>query len=294
MKALRLLSAIALLAIGSTSARAQMLRVLVTNDDGVAAPGISALVSELAANANLDITVIAPATNSSGTGDNKTLSPIVVTTSMTAGGFPAEAVMGFPADSVLFGILQELQADPPDLVVSGINLGQNMPAEIIPLSGTVGAAYWAARLGVPAIAVSASIASPNYADAASFVGKIVEKFRKSSGFRKKMKEKEAPFRGLVLNVNYPTCTTGTDVRGARVVAVGRLTTITGYTLTGPNTWQPTVVNLSFNSDCTSTLAAPVTDIEAWNNGFVAVSPLNADRSLTGRKLKQFGFIEKLF
>jgi 5'-nucleotidase len=295
MKNRYVLAGLVLLIVAASPASAQTLRVLLTNDDGVAAPGLDALVTQLVLNPNLDLTVIAPAANSSGTGDNRTFTSIVVTTSMTASGYPAEAVTGFPADTVLFGILEELQANPPDLVVSGINLGQNLSAEIVPISGTVGAAYWAARLGFPAIAVSASLVAPNYADAAVFVAKIVEKFRKSNGFKKKMKENGVPFRGLVLNVNYPTCTVGSAVRGARVVGVGRLNNFTGYTMTGPNTWQPTVVSANFFlSDCTSTLAQPTTDIEAWNNGFATISPLTAERSVAGRKLRQFGFVERLF
>lgn len=290
-----ILAWLASLILGASAAAAQTLRVLLTNDDGVGAPGLDALVTELALNPNLDLRVIAPAANSSGSGDNRTFTSIVVTTSMTASGYPAEAVSGFPADTVLFGVLEEMQANPPDLVVSGINHGQNLSAEIIPVSGTVGAAFWAARLGIPAIAVSASIVTPNYADAAAFTGRIVEKFRKSNGFKKKMQEDGAPSRGLVLNVNYPTCTVGAAVRGARVVAVGRLNTFTGYTLIGPDTWQPTVASANFHlSDCTSTLAEPVTDIEAWNNGFVTISPLTAERSVAGRKLKQFRFVERLF
>src|SRR5262245_7445886 len=101
------------------------LRVLVTNDDGVAAPGIDALVQALTANPNLEVTVIAPATNQSGKGDQVTTgTPISVAPSSTAGAFPATAVAALPADSVLFALLQALP-QPPDLVVSGINSGQN-------------------------------------------------------------------------------------------------------------------------------------------------------------------------
>jgi len=280
------------------AASSDTLRVLVTNDDGVAAPGIDALVMALTANPNLQVTVVAPATNQSGTGDNKTTaSTLPVAASMTAGGYPATAVSGFPADAALFGIRQVLSATPPDLVVSGINLGQNYTGDIIPLSGTVGAAFWSARLGIPAFAVSASLSTPDYAGAAAYTATLVEQFRASKGFRKKMLEKEVPFHGLVLNVNYPTCTTGSTVRGARVVAVDRLTKITGYTETPPSSgnWQPNATTGNYSaSDCTSVLEEPETDLEAWNNGFVAVSPLDADRSVSGRKLKHFGFLEKLF
>src|SRR5262249_33130512 len=160
-----------------------------TNDDGIAAPGIDALVNKLATNPKLDVHVIAPATNQSGSGDAYiTTGPLLVTPAATASAVSGLAVAGKPADTTLFGILPPLSADPPDLVVSGINFGQNI-SELADLSGTVGAAYWAARLGVPGIAISASLSSPNYAAAADFVAKMVEKFRRTPGFRKKMFEK---------------------------------------------------------------------------------------------------------
>src|SRR5262245_12675624 len=167
------------------------MRVLVTNDDGVAAPGINALVQQLAANPNLDITVIAPATNQSGTGDSFNTGPIDVTPASTAGAFPATAVStptntGRPGDTVLYGLLHGL-AQPPDLVVSGINSGQNA-GELVNLSGTVGAALWAARLGIPAIAVSHGLfnTAAQFQESATYTASLVERFRLSRGFRAKL------------------------------------------------------------------------------------------------------------
>jgi 5'-nucleotidase len=284
-------------AVGAASA--QTLNVLVTNDDGVSADGIDVLVNTLTANPNLDVTVIAPATNSSGTGENRTTTTIGVFAGTTASGYPATVVNGFPADTTQFGILQQMLSAPPDLVVSGVNNGQNLSAEIIPLSGTVGAATWAARLGVPAFAVSAGLgASPNYAQAAQYAADLVEYFRIKKGFRKKMHEKEAPFRGLVLNINFPTCTAGA-VRGVKVVPVGRAQPFTAYTLQGSSmgvdTWKPTIgTGNPFVSNCTSTVEDVATDIEGFNNGFATVTPLDAERSSTGRKVKDFKFTAKLF
>lgn len=285
--------------LGAAPASAQPLKVLVTNDDGISAPGIDVLVNTLAANTNLALTVIAPAANSSGTGENRTTTQIGVFAGTTASGFPATAVNGFPGDTTLFGILQQMQADPPDLVVSGVNNGQNLSAEIIPVSGTVGAATWAARLGIPAFAVSAGFGgSPNYAQAASFAADLVEYFRLKKGFRNKMREKEPPFRGLVLNINVPTCASG-SVRGVKVVPVGRGQVFAGYTLLssvgGVDTWQPTIVpGNPFTTDCTSTVEEVGTDLEAFNNGFATVTPLDAERNSTGRKVRDFKFVAKLF
>lgn len=289
-----------LLGTAAQAAALTPMRVLVTNDDGVAAPGIDAMVNALAANPNLEVIVIAPAANSSGTGEQTTFAtPISVTQTTTLSGHPATAVAGFPGDTTLWGIRSELAAHRPDLVVSGINQGQNLSAEIIPISGTVGAASWAARLGVPAIAVSAGFgAPPNYAQAATYVARVVETFRSKVTFRRKMFERDDPKRGLVLNVNFPTCTTGT-VRGARVVAVDRSTKLTGYALQSDDgttrTFQAaTAVTNVFASNCTSFAPAGATDVDTFTIGFATVSPLTAERSVTGRRVREFSFLEKLF
>jgi 5'-nucleotidase len=300
----RLRSAVAAVAVVAVlacaaAAQAQTLKVLVTNDDGFAAPGIDALVTALTANPNLAVTVVAPATNSSGTGENRTTTSIGVYAGTTASGYPATVVNGFPADAALFAILKQMQADPPDLVVSGINNGQNLSAEILSLSGTVGAATWAARHGIPAFAVSAGLGTtPNYAQAAQFTADLVEHFRVKNSFRKKMHEKEAPFRGIVLNINFPTCSSG-SVRGVKVVPVGRVNQFTTYTLQGSSggvdTWKPTIVSRNpFTTDCTSTVEDVADDVAAFNNGFATVTPLDAERNATGRKVKDFKFTAKFF
>jgi 5'-nucleotidase len=274
------------------------LKVLVTNDDGVAAPGIDALVNALAANPNVAVTVIAPANNSSGTGEQTTLAaPITVTASTTASGHAALAVGGFPGDTSIFAIRHQLASSHPDLVVSGINQGQNLSAEITPISGTVGAATWAARLGVPAIAVSAGFANTpaNYADAAAYAAKVVEAFRTKVTFRRKMFEREDPKRGIVLNINFPSCA---PVRGVRVVATGRATTVNGYNLTGDDgttkTFQAATSTVNaFSSNCASFAVPGPTDVSAFSVGFATVSPLAAERSVTGRRLRDYAFLEKL-
>ena len=80
--------------------------MLVTNDDGVKAPGIDVLVTALRKVANVDVTVVAPAQDESGTGDRVTpgLASIGASKSKTASGYPAVAVKGFPADAVLWAL----------------------------------------------------------------------------------------------------------------------------------------------------------------------------------------------
>lgn len=132
-----------------------VLRILVTNDDGIDSPGLDQLVVALAALPDVEVTVVAPAENQSGTSDRTTDGPVSSSSAATASGVAGTAVAGFPADSVVVALGE--QGLDPDVVVSGVNEGQNV-GPVAALSGTVGAARAAARLGVPAVAASAGIA----------------------------------------------------------------------------------------------------------------------------------------
>ena len=96
--------------------------------------------------------MVAPAENQSGS--SASISPDGIT--VTDHGLNVWSVEGRPADAVRFGLSQLMADQPPDLVISGINFGQNVGADVM-ISGTVGAATTAVRLGIPAIAISASI-----------------------------------------------------------------------------------------------------------------------------------------
>lgn len=256
------------------TAEAEPLRVLVTNDDGVGAPGIAAVVDALQALPNAEITVVAPATNQSGSGDNFTTAPITVSPATTASGDAATAVSGFPADAVSYGVLAAMP-EPPHVVVSGSNLGQNLGNPIASeVSGTVGAALTANRLGIPAIALSNGIGSnPRYATAANVAVVWITAFRDS------YIDGTAP--ATTVNVNIPTCPTG-RLRGVKFLPLGYAGRVSGYTLNsgtiGNGTLQPTVVtqNPVATPNCNSTLADPTNDIEAFNNGFATVTGLDPD------------------
>ena len=141
----------------TTVAAAETLRILVSNDDGVGAEGISQVVAALAELPDTEVTVSAPAENQSGTSDSMTDGDVVSTETTTADGYPATAVEGFPADAVAAGLAA--MDEPPHLVVSGINEGQNI-GELTELSGTVGAARTGARAGIPALATSQALGDP--------------------------------------------------------------------------------------------------------------------------------------
>jgi 5'-nucleotidase len=291
--------AVVVLALGIASpaaARRGPLRVLVTNDDGIAADGLAALVGQLALNRSLSLSVVAPDRNRSGAGERTTTTDTLdVEPAIVAGGVPALQVSGFPADCVLFAVHKGL-ALPPDLVVSGINNGQNI-AEAVAISGTVGAAITAARLGIPAIAVSQGVGdSISYVDAAVYVAGVVERLRKSSSLRRRLASRAGLGQALVLNVNFPTCLVGSR-RGLFVVPLGRGTVVTDYALTADDgrtkTWTPVVQTVSLlESNCTSTLVKPTTDLEAMRNGFAAVTPLRPDLTVDARTLRSFRFLRQ--
>ena len=128
------------------------MKILVTNDDGVAAPGLWALVEELSRIA--EVVVVAPDREQSGVGTSVTLhSPLRVRKARpVVPGIETHIVEGTPADSVIIA-LRMLLKDKLDLVVSGINEGSNLGTDVL-ISGTVGAAFQAYFYGLPAIAVS--------------------------------------------------------------------------------------------------------------------------------------------
>jgi 5'-nucleotidase len=278
---------------GSSSTAAEPLRVLVTNDDGVGAAGIAALVDALLADPQLELTILAPSRNQSGSGDQITLGPLLINPAMTASGTAATAVAGFPADSVLFALLGPTPAT-PDLIVSGINAGQNI-GEFVYLSGTVGAARWGARNDIPGIAVSQGLPATNYADAADYTVAVVDRFRRDAGFRRLL----APPDGTtarILNINFPTCASGAR-RGIVVVPGGRSSAVVGYTLEadtpeGEVYRAQTESTNAFASNCNSTLTDPATDVEAMTNGFASITPLTPDLSFDSA-LERFAFLEGL-
>lgn len=129
-------------------------QILLTNDDGIASPGLWAAAEALSELGF--VTVVAPREQSSGTGRSVPVNSdgIIRPDNLTIKGqaWQVYAVGGTPAQAVLHGVL-EIMDTRPDLVVSGINYGENI-GNSITISGTVGAALEAASLGIPAVAAS--------------------------------------------------------------------------------------------------------------------------------------------
>jgi len=144
------------------------MRVLVTNDDGIEAPGIAAMAAALA-EAGHEVLVVAPLAEASGSGAGTGpihLAPeIAVAPSTLEGvaGVAAVAVAGTPALATMVG-LSGIVGPTPEVVVSGVNRGPNL-GRLLLHSGTVGAAATALGLGFPALAVSLAVPSTDGAEA---------------------------------------------------------------------------------------------------------------------------------
>ncbi|MEN6330000.1 MAG: 5'/3'-nucleotidase SurE [Methanobacteriaceae archaeon] len=129
--------------------------ILITNDDGVNSSGIMA--AKKAVEDLRKIQVVAPATQQSGIGHALTLfEPIRVSSVTLPDGDPAYSVSGTPTDAVIIGIYQ-LTKEKPELVISGINIGENLGKSELTTSGTIGAAIEAAVNGIPALSVSLQV-----------------------------------------------------------------------------------------------------------------------------------------
>src|SRR5262245_31551926 len=179
------------------------MRILVTNDDGILAPGIAALAEALAPLGEIE--VVAPESGQSGAAHAITFMAPLITQRVTVGGALAGwSVDGSPADCVKLAVC-ELCGGRPDLVVSGINAGSNRGVDVI-YSGTVAAAVEAAFIGIPSIAVSLEASAElDFARAARHARTIVERAI----------ELAIP-PGTVLNVNIPRLDRG-DPRGVKIV-----------------------------------------------------------------------------
>jgi len=147
-------------------------QILLTNDDGIYAPGLAAMEAELQKLGN--VTVVAPATEQSGVGHSITfLSPLTAKEIYDGDRFRGWAVDGSPADCVKLGVF-EFCNEKPDLVVSGINGGLNAGINVL-YSGTVAAAIEGAFFGFTSVAVSLEYDEhANFPRAASIARGVIE------------------------------------------------------------------------------------------------------------------------
>lgn len=155
------------------------MHILLTNDDGIYAPGLAALEKQLRYLGHVD--VVAPATEQSGVGHSITfLSPLICKEVFEGERRRGWAVEGSPADSVKIGIF-ELCGRRPDLIVSGINGGLNAGINVL-YSGTVAAAIEGAFFGITSIAVSLEYSEHAHFDQAALLARgIIEQLLDRKG-----------------------------------------------------------------------------------------------------------------
>jgi len=138
-------------------------QILLTNDDGIQSPGIWAAAEALSKLGF--VTLAAPRDQASSTGRSMLLTSDgrIHSNTLRIGNqdWQAYAVGGTPAQTVMHAVLEIMADNPPDLVVSGINYGENV-GDIITISGTVGAAMEGASLGIPSMAVSLQLTSDDF------------------------------------------------------------------------------------------------------------------------------------
>lgn len=235
------------------------LKILLSNDDGIDAPGIAALFKTLSKIGT--VTVAAPSQEASGTSHSVTSRDPIPVTETEKNGSKWFSITATPATCVRLA-LESLVKDQPDIVVSGINRGENL-GTVTFYSATVGSAREAAMKGIPSIAAHFGRGKTmDYGLAAEFIADLVKSLR------------EKPMRpGMFLNVNVPNLPKD-KIRGVMVVPQDTRPPYEFYERrVNPlgqvyfwNTYKP----LEPGQD--------KTDVWAFYNGYITISPLQVDQT----------------
>jgi len=234
------------------------MRILLTNDDGVHAPGLEVL-ERIARELSDDIWICAPAEEQSGAGHSLTLNHPV---RMRQLGERRFSVTGTPTDSVTLA-LRKVLPGPPDLILSGVNRGENLGDDVT-YSGTASAAMEGALAGIRSIALSQSLpgGGEEFAAALAWGSKVLRPLL------------EAPFAERTLvNINFPGLAPE-QVRGIRVVRQGfhdyeRGSVVEGTDPRGRRYFW-------FGLEDMEHTRGHETDLEAVADGYIAVTPLQLD------------------
>ncbi len=230
--------------------------VLLSNDDGVAAPGLAALREEITKIA--EVVVVAPEINQSAAGHSLTLQrPLRVRDVDT----DIYAIDGTPTDAVTWAFHKLLVDRKPDLVISGINAGANLGDDVT-YSGTVAAALEGTILGVPSIAASlVDQNGANFEPSAQFIGRLVG-----------WVSREGMPKNTLLNVNLPYLDGGT----INEFAITRLGKRTYHDIIYEKVDPHGKEYFWIAGEPTSDLTDSDTDMRAIAEGKVSITPLNID------------------
>ncbi|TAJ32061.1 MAG: 5'/3'-nucleotidase SurE [Reyranella sp.] len=181
-------------------------RILVTNDDGINAPGLDAMI-DIASQLSQDVWIVAPEYNQSGAGHSLSLTHPVRARQITEKKFALE---GTPTDCVLFAVKHLLKDRKPNIVLSGVNRGSNM-ADDVTYSGTIAGAMEGCLLGIPSIAFSQAYTHPHPLkwDTATHHGADIARRVLVGGIP----------RNVLVNVNFPDVAAAA-VKGTKVTRQG--------------------------------------------------------------------------
>ncbi len=185
------------------------MRILVTNDDGIHAPGLD-IAQHIARALTDDVWVIAPETEQSGASHSLTLTKPLRLRRITERRF---AVSGTPTDCVMMGCLQILKDKPPDLILSGVNWGSNL-ADDVTYSGTIAGAMEGTALGIASVALSQA-ADEESREHIDWSPGLVH----GPGLLRHLLEARWP-AGSLININFPALAAA-EVKGWAVVPQGR-------------------------------------------------------------------------
>jgi 5'-nucleotidase len=237
------------------------MKILLTNDDGIYAPGLAAMERALRRLGN--VCVVAPAVEQSGVGHSITfLSPLMAKEVFDGPRRRGWAVEGSPADCVKLALAEFCPA--PDLVVSGINGGLNLGINVL-YSGTVAGATEGAVFGIPSVAVSLEYDEHAQFDrAAEMAVRLIEQILRQEGASSQP----------LYNINIPTVAMErqADVRVVPMATVG-------WPAEFDRRVDPKGRRYYW---ATGTPAVPrtdeMTDLEAWEKGYITLTPLRIDRT----------------
>lgn len=238
------------------------MRILITNDDGIHAPGL-AILEKIAATLSDDVIVVAPEYDQSGVAHSLSLNDPLRLRKISERRF---AVKGTPTDCIIMGVRSILQGQKPDLVLSGVNRGQNV-ADDITYSGTVAGAMEGTMLGIPSVALSqcygpAGQDAIHWACAEAHGSRLIRALLA-----------EGIDRNVLVNVNFPDAPAdqvagvAATVQGRRDMQVIRI----DPRLDGrgnPYYW------IAFDRETIE--PRPGTDIEALRKKYISVTPLKLD------------------
>ena len=253
------------------------MRILLTNDDGIHAPGLRALHAELVKLG--EVTVVAPATEQSAVGHSITLSTPLIVQEITEEEkqFSGWAVEGRPADCVKLALL-ELLPEPPDVVVSGMNAGSNAGINVL-YSGTVAAAVEGAFFRQTSIAISqeyTKLKTPDFKQGAKVALKVVQQILNHE-----------PVKGSLFNVNVPSFDKG-PIRGVKTLPMN----VAPYTEAFDRREDPRGRTYFWSTPehgCPD--PHPESDVTALDESYVTVTPLYFDLTHheTLQRMQQWDF-----